>query len=215
MPRVPETPRDGDDAHATDEEHVRSKADVRRRILTIRSSLPEETRKEASTAICRRTVGLPEFARAATVMLYASFGSEVQTSDLVEHASRAGKTVCFPRVLQPRVMAAYRVADPSRDLVPGTWGIQEPRDSLREVAPEDIDLVIVPGSVFDVQGRRYGYGGGFYDTYLPRTRPGIVHVGLAFEAQIVEELICGPHDVSMHVIVTERRVLRAGESDGA
>lgn len=215
MPLVPETPRDEDDARATDEDRTRATADVRRRILTVRSSLPEEARAESSTAICRRAGGLPEFARAGTVMLYASFGSEVDTSDLVEHALRAGKTVCFPRVLQPRLMAAYHVAEPSRDLVPGTWGIQEPRDSLRKVAPEDIDMVIVPGSVFDVQGRRYGYGGGFYDTYLPQTRPGIARVGLAFEAQIVEELICGPHDVRMHAIVTERRVLQAGESDGA
>src|SRR5665648_1249768 len=92
---------------------------------------------------------------------------------LLSWALERGKAVCFPRVLGPRRMAAYRIADPAADLVPGAWGIPEPREGLEEVPPERMDAVVVPGAAFDAAGRRCGYGGGFYDTYLPCTRPGI------------------------------------------
>src|SRR5674476_1014549 len=60
----------------------------------------------------------------------------------------------------------------------------------------------------DAAGRRCGYGGGFYDTYLPRTRPGIPWVALAFEAQLVDELACEPHDLAVGAVVTEARIIR-------
>jgi 5-formyltetrahydrofolate cyclo-ligase len=107
-------------------------------------------------------------------------------------------------------MAAFRVADPARDLVPGAWGIPEPREGLPEVPPQEMDLVLVPGSAFDAEGDRCGYGGGFYDTYLPLTRPGTPWVALAFELQLVPAVACEPHDLPVTVIVTEERVIRPG-----
>ena len=85
---------------------------------------------------------------------------------------------------------------------------QEGAAHVGELPPELLDAVVVPGSVFDCIGRRCGYGGGFYDTYLPRTRPGTPWVGLAFEAQIVGELPCEPHDLPMTAVVTEARIIR-------
>jgi len=106
-------------------------------------------------------------------------------------------------------MAAFRIADPLTDPTPGTWGIPEPHEGLPEVAPRMIDAVVVPGSVFDVEGRRYGYGGGFYDTFLPRTKPGTPRVALAFEVQVVEHLVTEDHDLRVDVVVTESRTIRS------
>jgi 5-formyltetrahydrofolate cyclo-ligase len=106
-------------------------------------------------------------------------------------------------------MAAYRVTDPATDLVPGAWGIPEPREGLEEVPAERMDVVVVPGAAFDAAGRRCGYGGGFYDAYLPLTRAGVPWVALAFEAQLVDELPCEPHDLAVGAIVTETRLIRA------
>ncbi len=185
-----------------------AKLKLRRRALAARDALPGADRARQSVAICARAAALPELKAATTLMLYASFRSEVETSALFSWALKAGKTVCAPRILAPRLMAAYPIADPAVDLVPGTWGIPEPREGLAEVPPERVDAVVVPGSVFDAAGRRCGYGGGFYDTYLPRTRPGIPWVALAFEAQLVDELPCEAHDLACGVLVTEARVIR-------
>jgi len=185
-----------------------AKREVRRRALAARDALPGAERARLSIAVCARAAALPELHAATTLMLYASFRSEVETMALFSWALKAGKAVCAPRILAAQLMAAYRVADPEADLVPGSWGIPEPREGLEEVAPERMDAVVVPGAAFDAAGRRCGYGGGFYDTYLPRTRAGIPWVALAFEAQLVEELPCEPHDLACGILVTEARVIR-------
>ena len=199
---------DRDDAVRSGAEVSSAKRDLRRRALAARDALPRTERARLSVAICARAAALPEFETATTLMLYASFRSEVDTTALFSWALKAGKTVCAPRILAPRLMAAYPVADPEVDLVPGSWGIPEPREGLEEVPPERVDAVVVPGSVFDAAGSRCGYGGGFYDTYLPRTRPGIPWVALAFEAQLVDELPCEAHDLACGVLVTEARTVR-------
>ena len=184
------------------------KLELRRRALAARDALPGAERARLSARVCARAAALPELAAATTIMLYASFRSEVETTALFAWASAAGKAACAPRILAPRLMAAYLITDPAADLVPGSWGIPEPRDGLVEVPPQRMDVVVVPGAAFDAAGRRCGYGGGFYDTYLARTRPGIPWVALAFEAQLVGELPCEPHDLAVGAIVTEARVLR-------
>ena len=106
-------------------------------------------------------------------MLFAAFRSEIDTDALFAWALQAGKTSCLPRILGPRLMEPSASRDPDADLEPGSWGIPEPRTELAECRPERSTRVVVPGSVFDGAGRRCGYGGGFYDTFLPRTRPDI------------------------------------------
>ena len=184
------------------------KAEARRRVLEARDALTTAGRRRMSAAVCARAARLPELAAAGTVMSFASFRTELDTAPLADWVLAAGKTLCLPRVLGGRRMAAFRVADPASDLVPGAWGIPEPREGLPEVPPLEIDLVLVPGSAFDEEGDRCGYGGGFYDTYLPLTRPGTPWVALAFELQLVPAIACEPHDLPVTVIVTEKRVVR-------
>lgn len=199
---------DGRDDAGPRPEPTAAKPELRRRALAARDALPGMERARLSVAVCARAAALPELTAAATIMLFAAFRSEVDTEPLVSWALERGKTVCFPRVLGSRRMAAYRVTDPATDLVPGAWGIPEPREGLEEVPPECIDVVVVPGAAFDAAGRRCGYGGGFYDAYLPLTRAGVPWVALAFEAQLVDELPCEPHDLAVGAIVTEARLIR-------
>lgn len=184
------------------------KHEARRRALGARDALPEDERKRLAREVCARALGLPELAAAGTVMLFASFRTELDTLPVAQRVLETGKRLCLPRVLGPRLMAAYQVTDLAADLVPGKWDIPEPRKGLPEVHPEEMDLVFVPGSAFDEEGDRCGYGGGFYDNYLPLTRPGTPWVALAFEAQLVPRIDCEAHDLPVTTIVTERRVIR-------
>jgi 5-formyltetrahydrofolate cyclo-ligase len=186
------------------------KNEARRRALEARDALLEHERGRLADAVRARALDLPELTAAGTIMLFASFRSELDTAPIGDWILRAGKTLCLPRVLGPRRMAAFRVTDLASDLVPGKWGIPEPREGLPEVAPESIDFVFVPGSAFDEEGGRCGWGGGFYDTFLPRTRPATPWVALAFEAQLVPKIACEAHDLPVTAIVTERRVIRPG-----
>lgn len=201
-----EQPQDGSRGDGRD----LPKKEARRRALDARDALPEAERERLAGAVCARALELPELMAAGTVMLFAAFRSELDTAPIAEGVLRAGKTLCLPRILGPRRMAAFRVTDQDADLVPGSWDIPEPREGLPEVPPETIDLVFMPGSAFDEEGGRCGWGGGFYDTYVPLTRPGTPRVALAFEAQLMPRIACETHDLPVTVIVTERRVIRPG-----
>jgi 5-formyltetrahydrofolate cyclo-ligase len=79
----------------------------------------------------------------------------------------------------------------------------------RTMVPEDDpdprwpDVVVVPGLAFTVRGERLGQGGGWYDRFLLRTRPGCALVGVAFDPQIVDALPTEDHDVTLDGVATE------------
>jgi len=120
-----------------------------------------------------------------------------------------GIRVCAPlTVVKGRQLIAYELSGADNELVAGYCGIPEPNPALcARVQPAEIDTVIVPGSVFDEQGGRMGYGGGYYDRFLANQAPGATRVGIAFELQIRPYLPLQPHDQRLHCLVTEGRVL--------
>lgn len=141
----------------------------------------------------------------ADVMAFASFGTEIPTQSLVEAMLASSHRVLMPYVDGARMRAAL-IGAPD-DLAPGYRGIAEP------VAPVAIDprpdtVILVPGVAFDRAGRRLGYGGGFYDSFLA-ANPGI-RIGLCFEVQIVDEVPSEPHDLPVSAVVTEARIIRPG-----
>jgi 5-formyltetrahydrofolate cyclo-ligase len=163
-------------------------------------------RTDLSRAIVRDIVETSVYRRSDTVMAYASFGSELQTDEFMRHVLHQGKVLLLPRVnCQKGLVDVYRVRDPIRDLLAGTWGIREPRlDRCARVEPHIIDFVLVPGLAFDSWGGRLGYGGGFYDKLLADgLSPCAWLVAGAFECQMVEKVPVDEHDMPMDVVVTE------------
>ena len=101
-------------------------------------------------------------------------------------------------------------------MVPGYCTIPEPSEEHARgngLDPDQLDLIILPGSVFDLSGGRFGYGGGFYDRLLAQI-PDAHRVALAFDLQVVDELPLQPHDELLDMIITESRVItgRSGKS---
>jgi len=100
-----------------------------------------------------------------------------------------------------------------RDLKPGAYGILEPDPEVNPaVTPAEIDLVVVPGSAFDRECGRYGYGGGYYDRFLREDAPQAMRIALAFHVQILPAICLEPHDQRMDMILTERELLRCRQN---
>jgi len=180
---------------------------VRERALAARDALPAAVRAEKSARITAALVALDECACARRVMAYVPVRSEFDTRPLLERLLAAGVVLALPRITGPRVMVAARVTDLARDLVPGTFGIPAPRDRLETLSPEALDCVLVPGSAFDLEGRRCGYGGGYYDNLVALMRPDCHRVAAAFDVQVVDEVPAEPHDLPVHLLVTESRAV--------
>jgi len=183
----------------------RAKRALRREIIARRDALPEPHRAAASVAIADRLAALPEYRAAGSAMAFWSFGSEVDTGPLIERLMAEGKTVALPRIEGSDVVpVAFVPGDPTTET---SFGASEPAGG-RVLDPAELDLVIVPGVAFDRSGDRVGYGAGYYDRFLRRTRPEVPAVAIAFAIQVVPEVPAGRTDRRVDAIVTEAEVVR-------
>ena len=181
------------------------KAALRARVLAARDALPAQFRAQASATITGRVVRLESFPAARSVLAYSAFGSEFDTGAFNAHVISSGRQLVLPRVDRAaRRLRLYVVDDLERDILAGTWGIREPDpETCREVTIDEVDFVLVPGVAFDTQGRRLGYGGGFYDRLLMPAPSVLPRVVAAFSVQVVDAVPTAAHDCAMTALVTE------------
>ncbi len=178
------------------------KDSVRKKAVLSRNSLPPAEREEKSRRAVDRIAALPEFRAAKTVMLYRAVRGELSLDALPAHALSAGKRFVYPRCISPLEMEAR---------VPGEWesgafGIPEPSEKTSEkVSPDEIDLVICPGTAFDSRGFRLGMGAGYYDRFLPKCVNAVLAMA-AFEMQYEPSLPASPLDIPMDLVVTEENL---------
>jgi 5-formyltetrahydrofolate cyclo-ligase len=140
-------------------------------------------------------------------MVYLSFGSEVDLDGLIRWGWRKGKRIVVP-VCRPenRALTACRI-DGFDELETGHYGIRAPKEGLlRPVEGGKIDVILVPALAFDRRGYRIGYGGGYYDRFLPQALRA-VKIGLAFASQIIAKIPVDGHDLPVDMVVTEKGVI--------
>lgn len=188
---------------------MRRKKDLRESMLIKRDMLSPQERMRKSFMIKRRFFSTPEYKEAGVIAYYMSFRSEVETENMIRESLKLGKKVVLPvsRVKRKELQMVY-VKNFDKDLKPGTYGILEPKNTKIKLDDlSQLDIVVLPGSVFDLSGYRLGYGGGYYDRFLQTLGSGTVIIGLAYEFQVVNEVPREPHDIPVHQIVTENRII--------
>ena len=181
-----------------------AKAQLRVAIIARRDAADVASRMRHSRSITQKLCALPEYRAAAVVAAYASFGSELDTSEFLCRILADGKLLLLPRINRPqRALELRQVADPGADLVAGVWGIREPAERCRIIGPAEVEFMLVPGVAFTAGGARLGYGGGFYDRLLTSLDQRAIRIAAAFALQIVEHIPEGPRDQRVGQVVTE------------
>jgi 5-formyltetrahydrofolate cyclo-ligase len=181
------------------------KRPIREKLLIERRHCSAETCLRLSLMIQERLLDSRAYRQAGTVGLYSPVLNEVQTERVARRCLADGKRLAYPRVTGDD-LRFVEVADLGT-MSPGTFGVLEPvGNQLMPVA--EIDLLIIPGVAFDLEGNRLGYGKGYYDRALAVCRPDQERVGFAYEFQVVEQLPVAGHDCRLTCVVTEQRTLR-------
>ena len=171
---------------------------IRKQILKERDSLTEKEIKEKSKSIEEKLFSLPEYKKAKTVSFFVSFGSEVDTHNMIKEALKE-KEVCV-RVVQGDYIVLSKINGFGDLDKQGKYGILEP-SSVIEVDKELVDLIIVPGVAFDRRGYRIGYGRGYYDNLLRDYKGNTI--GLCFGLQIIGKVPVKEYDVKVKKVITE------------
>ena len=138
-----------------------------------------------------------------TVSGFIPYKSEITTIPMLERLHRDGWQTCLPIVIGMDEPLLFRAWVPGEPLVPGAWDIPVPLETAATVVP---DVLLVPMLAFDRRGYRLGYGGGFYDRTLEQLRQvkKVVAIGVAYHAQMVDEVPVGLHDAPLDFVMTEQ-----------
>ncbi len=174
---------------------------IRKAFLEKRNALSKETVSEWSAAIEENILQLVKEKNFQVIFAYASFRNEPDMFSLLKKLLAMGKTVALPKCKAKGKMTMYRVSDIS-DLQPGAYGILEPPEHT-PVLPEQADLVLCPGCAFSVEMERMGYGGGYYDRYLPKCSKA-VFAGVCYEICVTDALPTEESDVKMDCLITDK-----------
>lgn len=184
-----------------------TKREIRKKIIHERDLLTYNEVMEKSQAIFQRLCSLSQYKRAKTVMAYMSYRNEVSTPGFLAKVIEDGKRVVLPKV-SGMALKIYEIHDIEKDIVPGFKGIPEPLgEPENRVDPAEIDLAVIPGVVFDLQKHRIGYGGGFYDRFIPSLRQDCLKAGVAFQMQLVSGIQAESFDVPVDIVITENMII--------
>lgn len=175
----------------------------------IRHQLTASYKREADQKIAGHVADLIEFKLAKTVFCFVSIADEIDTHPILDMVLRSGKHLAVPRCQGGGRMGAYEIQSYDQ-LQPGFYGIPEPDRDCQSVSREAIDFAIVPCLSCDLEGRRLGYGGGYYDRFMEkRTYPAAV---ICRERMLYEQIPAENYDTVMDLVITEKQIIRTNRN---
>lgn len=185
-----------------------SKKSIRNIILSKRKTMSENEVISKSNRIIKTFMDSDFYKSSKVIMTYVDFRNEVKTNDLIIQSLPYKRIIVPKTVPETKELILSELKDFELDLDIGEYGVLEPsKDSIRVVSHDIIDLILVPGSVFDVKGNRIGYGAGYYDRFFSKLDKSIPKIALAYDFQIVDKLTPDNYDVPMDYIITESRII--------
>jgi len=173
---------------------------LRREIGEKKRALSEAQIEARSRVLADRLFAAEQYRQCKSLYAYLPFNQEVRTSPIIERAWADGKRVAVPKVVGNEMVFIW--IDSFDNLAPqGAYNITEPIED-GPVADDATALVLMPGLAFDPEGRRVGYGGGYYDRFLEK-EPDHPLVALCYDFQLVDHLEVEAHDVPVDVVITD------------
>jgi len=181
---------------------------LRNKILEIRDSLNNNEKELMDNKIFNELINTDLYKRSINIFIYISFSNEINTRNIIEKAFKDKKNVFIPKVYKDdKLMKAIKL-NSIDELKKNSMGILEPIDDSNYIEKENIDLIVVPGVVFDKECNRIGYGGGYYDRYLKDIKSKENKIALAYDLQIVDKIESEVHDIKVDYIITNTRALK-------
>ena len=187
----------------------------RKAMLNERKAVCADDRIAMNEALTKKLLSNSEYKAAEDILVYCSTEDEAGTLDFIEKALSDGKNVYCPKITDKKhsCMEFVKISSPA-DLCEVTFGIREPsinKDSEIYEFNGKKTLMILPGLVFDKNGNRIGYGGGYYDRYQKRffneIQNGMIkNIALAYHFQLVDEnlsIYMNEFDFAVTEIITD------------
>ncbi|WP_243297218.1 5-formyltetrahydrofolate cyclo-ligase [Bacillus litorisediminis] len=179
---------------------------IRKEMKGILKQLSKPEYEQKSYLVAERLFNQPEWKTAKTIGITLSVFPEVDTYFIIKQAWLERKQVAVPRCIVNEKHLDFRHLRTFTQLENVYIHLWEPKPVETElVEKKEIDLLIVPGLAFSLNGYRIGFGGGYYDRYLADF-PGKT-VSLAFHEQLMDMIPIDSYDRKVQRIVTDKAII--------
>ena len=177
---------------------------LRKEIARALSKLKPSSRRKKSLRIAQKLMRTAGFQKARNIMAYMPLPREVDTRPVLAKLLAMGKNIFLPALDRAKgEIRIFRVTNLRRDLMPGNYGILEPRPARCAAGrPSGLDLILVPGVGFDKKGGRLGHGKGYFDKFLRKAKRA-EKIGLAFREQLLKKVPLEKHDQRVDRVITD------------
>lgn len=173
------------------------KKELRKAIRERKRAMTEAEIVAASRRLGELFLNCEQYRCAKTIYGYLPYNQEVRTVPMLEQAIRDGKRVAVPKCYGDEMKFIYM--DDLSKVEKGYANIPEPIADA-PVAEDPTALVLMPGLAFTTDGKRMGYGGGFYDKFLA-AEPNHPTVALCYAFQMVEDLPTEEYDIPVDCVL--------------
>jgi 5-formyltetrahydrofolate cyclo-ligase len=195
------------------EPHV-TKNDLRKMARQKVLSLSKEEQKNCTAKIVNSILHLFNtypFPSTQQLTLSLFGGSSLEPNllpDLLPILLKQHWRVCFYQILKDKVMQARQIRG-LEDLTLGAYNIYEPVLTCPVVPAQEMNVLLIPGLLFDTNGHRLGRGAGYYDRYLTYCHSSALRIGVTYSTQLNPTPIpCQDHDQKMNYIITDLGVMK-------
>ncbi|WP_246569805.1 5-formyltetrahydrofolate cyclo-ligase [Lentibacillus saliphilus] len=178
--------------------------------LGLLKAMSPEEKSEIEKKIRENLFRTKQWRRAKTIGITVSQAIEWDTKAIIEAAWECNKVVCVPKCYATDKRMDFYQIDDFDQLEVVYFNLLEPNiDQTEQVLKTDIDLLIVPGLLFDLKGYRIGFGGGYYDRFLSDFNQETL--SLLSTKQLKDELPTERYDLPVQHMITENGSLIGGE----
>jgi len=188
-----------------------SQSEIRNKFENIRTNLDKNIVSLNSMKIWDNLSSLHEFKQSKIVAFYVSKAKsgEVETHEMIRNTFSLKKNVFIPITnTVSKTLTFHKINNLDSDITVGSYGIFEPKSYTEMIVSlTDLDLIIIPGIVFDMSGNRIGRGGGYYDKFLQSLSTCPLKIALAHDFQLQPVIPVQSSDVKMDFIITENRII--------
>lgn len=186
------------------------KARLRKWMIAKLMGFSENERKHIDQLLLTGLLETSLWKNANTIGITISGGFEWDTEPIIQAAWQTHKTVCVPKCMPREKKLTFRRITKFSELEKAHFNLMEPIPEKTEtISKNNIDLLLVPGIVFDRQGYRIGFGGGYYDRFLtdfPNDTLSLIH-----SIQLIDHIPKESFDIPVGYILTEKKLLHTKE----
>jgi len=184
-----------------------NKSELRNIYSLKRKNLSDYQINKRSILISKKLLDIPiwdkEFYH---IFLTSKKNNEIETKFILSMLAQKNKKVVVPRLIDLNNLE-HILLTKQTILKENSYGIPEPQKYNNKIIfPQELDVIIVPLYIFDLNGNRVGYGKGYYDRFLKDCRDDVIKIGISLFEPVKSISDISRNDIALNYAITSNSI---------